>query len=451
MIELGHPLDGDKGEGNCSRGKDKEEAAPCDRPRHRQNILVMIKVEADASNRPVVSASPALPGVDLTGDGKLGYGFTSADELEEVDIGPGDKPRPTFISKKLDPQLRGQMIALLKEYPDCFAWDYTEMPGLDRSIIEHRLPLKKGFRPFQQRARQMRAEILEEVKKEIEKMLAAGFIRPCRYAEWISSIVPVEKKDGRWRVAIDFRDLNRATPKDEYPSRPRLFSLHGLLGFNGDLTNGGHVGYTNPNGAEALLKKHTEGENGIDTDTICLSDLSLVILVLTRHQLIAQGTDFSQIGLQIGCEACHPRPYPSPADCSGSANNFPLQAEETSSGDVEEIQMPSATLDLATSAVAAAQMVNPPQSTEKPIVTASAVPPSLGEGCDLSSLLTFDPESIEPTSSKASGEPIPSTVRGPLQRLKDLLSAPTETLIEDSEEAKGILEDIQLHLPMTCK
>ncbi|KAK1615573.1 hypothetical protein QYE76_021090 [Lolium multiflorum] len=109
------------------------------------------------------------------------------------------------------------MIALLKEYPDCFAWDYTEMPGLDRSIIEHRLPLKKGFRPFQQRARQMKAEILEEVKKEIEKMLNAGFIRPCRYAEWISNVVPVEKKDGRWRVAIDFRNLNSATPKDEYP------------------------------------------------------------------------------------------------------------------------------------------------------------------------------------------------------------------------------------------
>ncbi|KAK1665110.1 hypothetical protein QYE76_053269 [Lolium multiflorum] len=86
-----------------------------------------------------------------------------------------------------------------------------------RSIIEHRLPLKKGFRPFQQRARQMKAEILEEVKKEIKKMLDAGFIRPCRYAEWISNVVPVEKKDGRWRVAIDFRNLNSATPKDEYP------------------------------------------------------------------------------------------------------------------------------------------------------------------------------------------------------------------------------------------
>jgi hypothetical protein len=141
----------------------------------------------------------------------------SADELEEVDIDPGDKPRPTFISKKFDPSLRELMIALLKENSDCFAWDYTEMPGLDRSIVEHRLPLKKGFRSFQQRAHQMRTEVLEQVKKEIEKMLEAGFIRPCRYTEWISSIVPVQKKDGQWRVCVDFRDLNRATPKDEYP------------------------------------------------------------------------------------------------------------------------------------------------------------------------------------------------------------------------------------------
>ena len=49
--------------------------------------------------------SPAST-VNFTGDDKLGYGFTSADDLEEVDIGPGDKPRPTFISKTLDPSLR---------------------------------------------------------------------------------------------------------------------------------------------------------------------------------------------------------------------------------------------------------------------------------------------------------------------------------------------------------
>jgi hypothetical protein len=63
----------------------------------------------------------------------------------------------------------------------------------------------------------MKAEVLEEVMKEVEKMLEVGFIRPCRYAEWISSVVPVQKKDGQWRVCVDFRDLNRATSKDEYP------------------------------------------------------------------------------------------------------------------------------------------------------------------------------------------------------------------------------------------
>jgi hypothetical protein len=63
----------------------------------------------------------------------------------------------------------------------------------------------------------MRTKVLEEVKKVIEKMLEAGFIRPCRYDEWISSIVPVQKNDGRWRVYVDIRDLNRATLKDEYP------------------------------------------------------------------------------------------------------------------------------------------------------------------------------------------------------------------------------------------
>jgi hypothetical protein len=109
---------------------------------------------ADLDDRPkfFLLSSLSICSIDLTDDGKLGYGFTSADELKEIDIGPGDKPRPTFVMKKLRPYLREPMIALLKEYTDCFAWDYTEMPGLDRSIVEHQLPLKNGFRPFQQRA-----------------------------------------------------------------------------------------------------------------------------------------------------------------------------------------------------------------------------------------------------------------------------------------------------------
>jgi hypothetical protein len=92
------------------------------------------------------------------------------------------------------------------------------MPSLDRSIVEHRLPIKPGFKPYKQPPRKIyKDEVLSDVKKEVERLIEANFIRPCRYAEWISNIVPVYKKNGKMRVCIDFRDLNRATPMDGYP------------------------------------------------------------------------------------------------------------------------------------------------------------------------------------------------------------------------------------------
>ena len=54
-------------------------------------------------------------------DGKLGHGFTSADILEEIDIGDGNRQRPTFISAKLDPEYKDKLKKLLREYKDCFA------------------------------------------------------------------------------------------------------------------------------------------------------------------------------------------------------------------------------------------------------------------------------------------------------------------------------------------
>jgi hypothetical protein len=128
-------------------------------------------------------------------EGKMGKGFTSTDELEAVDIGPGDRPRPTYISAKLDLEYKKELIALLKEYKDCFAWEYYEMPSLDRKLVEHRLPIKPGYRPFKQAPSRLKAEIMEDVKKEITKLYEAKFIRQCRYEEWISSVVPVYKKN----------------------------------------------------------------------------------------------------------------------------------------------------------------------------------------------------------------------------------------------------------------
>ena len=152
-------------------------------------------------------------------DGKLGHGFTSADELEEVDIGSGDRPRLMYVSAKLDPKYKRELVDLLKEFKDYFAWEYYEMPGLDQSIVKHRLPIKPRYRPFKQAPRRFNPNVLDDIKKETERLLEAKFIRPCRYAEWISNVVPVYKKNGKLRVCIDFRDLNKATPMDGYPMR----------------------------------------------------------------------------------------------------------------------------------------------------------------------------------------------------------------------------------------
>jgi hypothetical protein len=159
----------------------------------------------------------------------------SADKLEEIDIGDGDKPRLTFISTNLDPVFRGELIKLLKEYKDCFALDYSEMPGLDRYIVEHRLPIKSGFKPYKQPPRKIyKDEVLADVKKEIERLIEENFIRPCRYADWISDIVLVYKKNGKMRVCIDFRDITglllvEIGPEGWTPTQQPPFLSHSLL------------------------------------------------------------------------------------------------------------------------------------------------------------------------------------------------------------------------------
>ena len=82
--------------------------------------------------------------------------------------------------------------------------------------MEHCLPIKSEFHPFQQPPKIMSKEVELKVKVEIKKLLKAKFIIPIRYVQWLANIVPVLKKNGKLRVCVDFRDLNAATPKDSY-------------------------------------------------------------------------------------------------------------------------------------------------------------------------------------------------------------------------------------------
>ena len=98
-----------------------------------------------------------------------------------------------------------------------FAWSYQDMPGLDTDIVVHRLPLREECMPVKQKLRRVKPEMLLKIKEKVKKQLDAGFLEVAKYPQWVANIVPVPKKDGKVRMCVNYRDLNRASPKDNFP------------------------------------------------------------------------------------------------------------------------------------------------------------------------------------------------------------------------------------------
>ncbi|CAM8980329.1 unnamed protein product [Rhodiola kirilowii] len=144
-------------------------------------------------------------------------GQSNVDDLKEVNLGTTKNPRPIYVSTLLTEEEEGQYLKLLVEYKDVFAWNYTEMPGLNPKITLHRLAIKRGVGPKKQSQRRFRPELVPEIEKEVNKLIDADFIHEVKYPTWIANIVLVRKKNGQLRVCVDFRDLNEACPKDDFP------------------------------------------------------------------------------------------------------------------------------------------------------------------------------------------------------------------------------------------
>ena len=139
------------------------------------------------------------------------------EELEEVDLVFGSQgPRPISISASLTKREKSELIPLLKEFKDVFAWDYSEMPRLDPGLVVHTLNVDPEAKPIAQPTRIFHTKIEGQIVKEVQKMLAARFIKPIQHPRWLSNIVPVKKKNRQIRCCVDLRNLNRAYPKDEF-------------------------------------------------------------------------------------------------------------------------------------------------------------------------------------------------------------------------------------------
>lgn len=154
--------------------------------------------------------------------------------LEEFEI--GDSGKKFHIGSQLPQPIKEDLVAFLRRNKDVFAWSHEDMPGIDPSVIVHKLNVDPNYRPVKQRRRAFAAERNKAVVEEVEKLLKAGFIREVDYPEWLANVVLVKKSNGKWRMCVDFTDLNKACPKDSFPL-PRIDLLvdstagHELLSF----------------------------------------------------------------------------------------------------------------------------------------------------------------------------------------------------------------------------
>jgi len=124
----------------------------------------------------------------------------------------------------LPPQEKENLIAFLRENVDVFAWNVYEAPGVDPDFIFHHLNVNLAILPKKQPPRRSSKKHFDVIKEEVNKLKQAGAIKEVFYPKWLANTMVVKKKSGKWRVCIDFTDLNNACPKDPF-LMPRIDQL----------------------------------------------------------------------------------------------------------------------------------------------------------------------------------------------------------------------------------
>ncbi|XP_075640613.1 uncharacterized protein LOC142612402 [Castanea sativa] len=143
-------------------------------------------------------------------------GASCAENLIRVRILP-DKERSIQIGADMKDEDSVEMLLLLVQNVDVFAWSLYEVFGVDPEFIVHKLNVDPLFPPKMQKPRRLAKEHIEAVKQEVRRLKEAGAIKEVFFSEWLANTVVVKKKTGKWRVCIDFTDLNWACPKHPFP------------------------------------------------------------------------------------------------------------------------------------------------------------------------------------------------------------------------------------------
>nr|GEW70329.1 reverse transcriptase domain-containing protein [Tanacetum cinerariifolium] len=153
------------------------------------------------------------------------------EERVKVAINPKYPEQTVMIGSTLTEGGRNKLCGLLQRNLDIFAWKPADITGVPRHIAKPRLNVWEGYSPVRQKKRGQTADQNQAIQEEVKKLMEAGIMREVHYHDWLSNPVMVKKHDGDWRMCVDFKDLNKACPKDGYPLSEIDWKVESLCGF----------------------------------------------------------------------------------------------------------------------------------------------------------------------------------------------------------------------------
>jgi hypothetical protein len=115
-------------------------------------------------------------------------------------------------------------VNFLRKNIEVFIWSHEDMPGINLEDIVHVLNVDPDMKPVKQKRRKLTPKRVKAIAEEIEKLLKAQFVQEVYYPDWLANVVLMKKSNRKWRMCVDFTDLNKAYPKDSFPL-PRINAL----------------------------------------------------------------------------------------------------------------------------------------------------------------------------------------------------------------------------------
>ena len=145
-------------------------------------------------------------------------------KVKEVFLDLEDRNIKVLLGGDLDQDHEHDLTKFLKNRKSTIAWKHEDMTTISKDVKTHKHNINPSFRPTHQIKKKFSPERNLIIQEEIARLLKAKMIKEVKFPRWLANVVVFKKNNGKWRVCVDFTDLNKSCPKDPFPL-PHIDSL----------------------------------------------------------------------------------------------------------------------------------------------------------------------------------------------------------------------------------